>query len=123
MVADVGTLQRLPRIVGPGHVAELVYTGRDFTAAEAEAMGLVNRVLPDRDTAVAHAVELADAIAANSPLAVQGSKAVLRAGEGHAVAQALDYVAVWNAAFLHSGDLSEAVRAFAEKRPPDFTGS
>ncbi len=59
MVADVGTLQRLPRIIGPGHVAELVYTGRDFSAAEAEGMGLVNRVLPDRDAAIAHAVELA----------------------------------------------------------------
>ncbi len=86
MVADVGTLQRLPRLVGPGHVAELVYTGRDFTAAEAEAMGLVNRVLPDRDAAVAHGMELAEAIAANSPLAVQGSKAVLRAGEEKSVA-------------------------------------
>jgi enoyl-CoA hydratase len=122
MVADVGTLQRLPRIVGPGHVAELVYTGRDFTAAEAESMGLVNRVLPDRDTAVAHAVELAEAIAANSPLAVQGAKAVLRAGEDRTLAQSLDYVAVWNAAFLHSGDLAEAVQAFTEKRPPEFDG-
>ncbi len=123
MVADVGTLQRLPRLVSPGHVAELVYTGRDFTAAEAEAMGLVNRVLPDRDAAVAHGMELAEAIAANSPLAVQGSKAVLRAGEGRSVAEALDYVALWNAAYLHSDDLGEAIRAFTEKRPPEFGGT
>ncbi len=123
MVADVGTLQRLPRLVSPGHVAELVYTGRDFTAAEAEAMGLVNRVLPDRDAAVAHGMELAEAIAANSPLAVQGSKAVLRAGEGRSVSAALDYVALWNAAYLHSDDLGEAIRAFTEKRPPEFGGT
>lgn len=122
MVADVGTLQRLPRLIGPGHVAELVYTGRDFTAAEAEAMGLVNRVLPDRDTTIDHAVELAEAIAANSPLAVQGSKAVLRAGEGRSVEDALDYVALWNAAFLHSDDLGEAMDAFADRRPPEFGG-
>ena len=123
MVADIGTLQRLPRLISPGHVAELVYTGRDFTAAEAEAMGLVNRVLPDREAALAHGIELADAIAANSPLAVQGSKAVLRAGEGRSVGEALDYVALWNAAYLHSDDLGEAMRAFTEKRSPDFGGT
>jgi enoyl-CoA hydratase len=123
MVADVGTLQRLPRLVSPGHVAELVYTGRDFTAAEAEAMGLVNRVLPDRESAIAHGIELAEAIAANSPLAVQGAKAVLRAGDGEGVAAGLDYVALWNAAYLHSDDLGEAIRAFEEKRPPEFGGT
>ena len=122
MVADVGTLQRLPRLIGPGHLAELVFTGRDFTAAEAEAMGLVNRTLPDRDAAIASALELAGAIAANSPLAVQGAKAVLRAGEARSVGEALDYVALWNAAFLGSDDLGEAIRAFAERRPPEFGG-
>ena len=68
-------------------------------------------------------MELAEAIAANSPLAVQGSKAVLRAGEGKSVSEALDYVALWNAAYLHSDDLGEAIRAFTEKRPPEFGGT
>ena len=61
--------------------------------------------------------------AANSPLAVQGTKAVLRAGEGRSVEEALDYVAVWNSAFLGSNDLVEAMTAFLQKRPPNFTGT
>jgi len=123
MVADVGTLQRLPRIIDPGSVAELAYTGRDFDAGEAASLGLVTRVLPDAEATLNAAVETAKAIAANSPLAVQGTKAVLRAGDGRTIDEALDYVALWNAAFLHSSDLGEAITAFVERRPPEFTGS
>ena len=123
MVADVGTLQRLPRIFNPGLVAELAFTGRDVDADEAREMGLVNRVYDDTNALMNGAVELAASIAANSPLAVQGSKAVLAATEHMSVDEALDYVAVWNAAFLHSNDLQEAVQAFLEKRPPEFDGT
>lgn len=122
MVADVGTLQRLPRIIDPGSLAELAYTGRDFDAAEAASLRLVTRVLPDQDAALASALETAELIAANSPLAVQGTKAVLRAGEGKTIDEALDYVALWNAAFLHSNDLGEALASFVERRPPEFRG-
>ncbi len=122
MVADVGTMQRLPKIVAPGRVAELVYTGRDVAADEAHEMGLVDHVHPDRDAALKAAAGLAQQIAENSPLAVQGAKAVLKAGEGRSVAEALDYVAVWNAGLLESNDLLEAMQAFLEKRPPNFTG-
>jgi enoyl-CoA hydratase len=122
IVADVGTLQRLPRIVNPGHLAEMVYTGRDYTAAEAADIGLVTRVLPDSSAVLAAALETANEIAANSPLAVQGSKAVLNGGEGRTVNEALDYVALWNTAFLQSNDLLEAVMAYTQKRPPHFTG-
>jgi enoyl-CoA hydratase len=122
IVADLGTLQRLPGIVGRGHVAELAYTGKDISAQRAAEIGLVNQVLPDADTCHKTAQELAVEIAANSPLAVQGTKAVLRAGEGRSVAEGLDYVGVWNAAFLASNDLTEAFTAFLEKRPPNFTG-
>lgn len=122
MVADVGTLQRLPRIVDPGTVAEWVYTGRDVDASEALRARLVTRVLPDREATLTAAVATAEAVAANSPLAVRGAKAVLRAGEGRRVDEALDYVALWNAAFLHSEDLGEAMAAFLEKRPPRFEG-
>jgi enoyl-CoA hydratase len=123
MVADVGTLQRLPRILDPGRVAELVFTGRDVTAAEAEQMGLVGHVYEDRESLWKAADDLANEIAANSPLAVQGSKAVLGATEHMSIDEALDYVSVWNAAFLHSNDLQEAVRAFLEKRPPEYDGT
>ena len=120
LIADVGTVQRLPRIVGPGHTAELLFTGRDFDAAEAARIGLVNRVVDD---VVAHAAAVAAEIATNSPLVVQGAKEVLRLQEGMTTEAALDHMALWNAAFLTSNDLSEAISAFAEKRPPDFTGN
>jgi enoyl-CoA hydratase len=122
LVADVGTLQRLPAIIGPGHLAEMVYSGRDIDAARALRIGLVNDVFPDGEATLDAALELASTIAANSPLVVQGAKRVLKAGEGRTVADALDYVAVWNAAFLLSDDLEEAMKAFAEKRTPDFKG-
>jgi enoyl-CoA hydratase len=122
LVADVGTLQRLPGIIGPGHVAEMVYSGRDIDAARALRIGLVNDVYPDADATLGAALDLAERIAANSPLVVQGAKRVLRAAEGRTVAEGLDYVAVWNAAFLLSDDLTEAMTAFAEKRTPEFKG-
>jgi len=122
MVADVGTVQRLPSIIDPGRVAEVVYTGRDFDATEAEKMGLVSRVFEGGDATYKAAFELASEIAANSPLAVQGAKAVLSAGEGRSVEENLDYIALWNAAFLQSNDFVEATMAFLQKRPPEFTG-
>ena len=123
MVADVGTLQRLPKLIAAGQVAELVYTGRDIGAQKALEIGLVNAVYPDHEALLKGARELADEIAENSPLAVQGAKAVLRAGADRNVRDALDYVALWNAAFLRSHDLDEAVQAFMEKRPPHFRGA
>ncbi len=122
IVADLGTLQRLPKIIPQGHVAELVYTGKDVAAERARQIGLVNDVYPDAEALLEVARALAREIAANSPLAVQGSKAILRAGEGRSVDEALDYVALWNTSFLQSNDLTEAVMAFMEKRAPVFKG-
>ena len=122
LVADVGTLQRMPKIIGPGHVAEMVYSGRDINAERALRIGLINDLYPDAEATLRAATDVADSIAANSPLVVQGAKRVLQAGEGRTVAEGLDYVAVWNAAFLLSDDLTEAMTAFAEKRTPEFKG-
>jgi len=123
MVADVGTMQRLPDIIEPGRVAELVYTGRDVTADEAAQIGLVSHVYPDAASLHKEAMAMAEEIAANSPLAVQGAKQVLRAGRDLPIDAALDYMAVWNAGFLTSNDLKEAVSAYFEKRPPHFDGT
>jgi enoyl-CoA hydratase len=122
IVADLGSLQRLPRLIGMGHVAELAFTGKDITAARAKEIGLVNDVAADADAVLGAARNLATEIASNSPLAVQGTKAVLAACEGKSVAEGLDYVATWNAGFLSSDDLAEAMTAFMEKRPPQFKG-
>jgi enoyl-CoA hydratase len=123
IVADVGTLQRLPAIVGQGHLNELVFTGRDVPAARAREMGLVNEVLPDAAALHDATQTMATEIATNSPLAVQGAKAVLRASRGRSVAEGLDYVALWNTSFVQSNDVVEAMSAFLEKRPPKFTGA
>ena len=122
IVADLGSLQRLPSIINAGHLAELAYTAKDITAERAREIGLVNDVTGDADGVLKAARALAAEIAANSPLAVQGTKAVLAANEGRTVAQGLEYVATWNAGQLASHDLTEAVTAFMEKRQPKFTG-
>ena len=122
IVADLGSLQRLPSIIGAGHVAELAFTGKDISAERAKEIGLVNDVAADADGVLKAARALAAEIAANSPIAVQGTKAVLAANEGRTVAEGLDYVATWNAGMLASDDLVEAVTAFMEKRTPKFTG-
>jgi enoyl-CoA hydratase len=122
MVADVGTLQRLPRIVGDGTAREWIFTGADYDARAALEARLVTAVLPDHAAVLARAQELAAAIAANSPLAVQGAKQVLSHAARRLDDSSLDYVALWNAAFLHSDDLGEAMRAFMERRKPAFRG-
>jgi enoyl-CoA hydratase len=109
--ADLGSLQRLPGIIGKGHVAELAYTGKDITADRALSIGLVNLLSPDADAVVREARAMA-----------AGTKAVLTAGEGSSVAEGLEYTATWNAGFLASDDLAEAMTAFMEKRPATFTG-
>jgi enoyl-CoA hydratase len=122
IVADLGSLQRLPAIISAGHLAELAYTAKDISADRAKEIGLVNDVATDAEGVLKAAHALAAEIAANSPIAVQGTKAVLAANEGKTVAEGLDYVATWNAGMLASEDLTEAVTAFMEKRAPRFTG-
>lgn len=122
IVADLGSLQRLAPIVGEGHLRELALTGKDIDAARAEKIGLVNDVHPDQDSLLAEARKLAAEIATNPPLVVQGTKNVLSANTERQVADGLRYVSAWNAAFLPSKDLGEAVQAFLERRAPEFKG-
>ena len=122
LVADVGTLQRLPRIIPAGHAAELILTGVDIDAGRAREIGLVNSVHADAEATIAAAVGLAEAIAANSPLAVRGAKHVVRANDGRTVGEALEYVALWNSAYLHSEDVVEAMTSHVERRAPEWRG-
>lgn len=122
IVADVGSLARLPYILSDGHLRELALTGKDIDAARAEKIGLVNEVLPDADACLAAAHATATEIAANSPLVVAGIKDVLDEQRVDDVAASLRYVAAWNSAFLPSRDLKEGIAAMFEKRAPHFTG-
>ena len=103
IVADLGSLQRLPSIISAGHLAELAYTAKDISAERAKEIGLVNDVAADAEGVLKAAHALAAEIAANSPIAVQGTKAVLAANEGKTVAEGLDYVATWNAGHARLG--------------------
>jgi len=122
MIADLGTLQRLPTIIGQGWLRELAFTGRDFTADEALRMGFVTRVTEDRESLEAEARSLADEIAANSPLAVQGAKETILYSRDHGIRAGLEFVAQKNSSVLHCDDLMEAVSAFMMKKKPEFKG-
>ncbi|MGB4065786.1 MAG: crotonase/enoyl-CoA hydratase family protein [Azonexus sp.] len=120
MVADVGTLQRLPRLIGEGMARELAYTGRNVDAEEAEKLGLINFKFGDFSRLTVEVRKIAQTIAAKSPLAIRGCKDVLNFSRDHSVADGLNFVAGWNAAMLLSADLGECIAAQREKRRPNF---
>lgn len=120
MTADVGTLQRLPKLIPPGVVAELAYTGRRMPAARAREVGLVNEVYPDHATMLEVVLGTAAEIASKSPLAVYGTKRTMAYAREHSVADGLDHIATWNASMLDPADMAEAFRAKAEQRPPVY---
>ena len=120
ITADLGTLQRLTRLIPEGIVRELAYTGRRMEAEEALRLGLVNRIAGDRDAVIAAGLELAGAIAAKSPLAVAGAKMSLNYSRGRTVEEGLRHVALWNAGALVSADLTAAVKARLDKDRAEF---
>ena len=122
IVADMGSLQRLPAIIGEGMTRRLALTGEDIDAARAERIGLVSGVYPEHDALLSGARKLCAELAANPPLVVQGTKRVLNASRDLPRPAALAQVAMWNAAFLPSHDLTEAMAAFMERREPRFEG-
>ncbi len=120
MTADVGTLQRLPRLIGEGMARELAYTGRKFDATEAQHMRLVNRVFESREALQKGVHAMAASIASKSPLSVRGVKEMITYARDHTVADGLNYIATWNAAMLMSNDLQEAMMANMGKRGAVF---
>ena len=120
MAADVGTLQRLPKLISPGIVAELAMTGRRFGAEEAADWGLINSVHADADAARSAALEMAAAIAAKSPLAIAGVKRALTYARDHNVADGLEQIATWNGGMLRQDDLMGALQARMAKKEAVF---
>jgi len=111
IVADVGTLQRIPYLLPQGLVRELAYTGRRFPAAEARQHGFVNSIAANHAAALAAAEAMARTIASKSPLVIAGIKQVLNEGRSQTIEQGLEYVAVWNAGMLQGDDVPNAVKA------------
>jgi len=121
MTADVGTLQRLPKLIPDGVARELAYTGRSMDAEEAREVGFVNRVYDDRETLLREVRGIARTIAEKSPLAVRGSKAMLLHSRDHSVAEGLEHIATWNAGMLSAVDLEEGLTAQAERRAANYS--
>ncbi len=120
LVADVGSLQRLPHIIGEGLVRELAFTGREVRGDEAATIGLVNRAFDDQDKMMTDVRRTAATIASKSPLAIRGTKQVLHYTRTHSTADALDYVATWNSAMLSFADVRKAIAAAKSGDPPAF---
>ena len=120
MVADLGTLQRLPRLIPEGIMREMAYTGRAVAGSEAEKIHLVNKAYATQEALLEGVRQLAGQIAAKSPLSIRGTKHILNHSRDHSVADGLAYMATWNAAMLLSNDLTEAFQATMQKRNANF---
>jgi len=123
IVADMGSLQRLPYVIGEAHTRDLALTGRDIDAAYAEKIGLVTETFNSAEALIEGVQERAQAIADNPPIVVQGIKRVLNQAKAQQIDANLEFVALWNSAFMQSNDLVEAMMAFQQKRAPKFKGN
>ena len=120
MTADVGTLQRLPKIIPEGIARELAYTGDRMPAQRALECGLVNQVFEDHDTLVEGVLEIAGRIATRSPLAIWGTKEMINYTRDHSVADGLRYIAGWQSGMFQPADMFEEFAAKGDKRAPIF---
>jgi enoyl-CoA hydratase len=120
MTADVGTLQRIGKVVNEGFAREMAYTGRRYPAARLHEVGLVQEVYPDHEALVAGVLETAREIASKSPLAIWGTKVALNYARDHGVDDALDQIATWQAGMFQPDDMMESFAAKSEKRPAVF---
>tara|TARA_B100000945_G_scaffold251879_1_gene208662 strand:+ start:1706 stop:2572 length:867 start_codon:yes stop_codon:yes gene_type:complete len=120
MAADVGTLQRLPKIIPDSKMREMAYTGRRMYADEAKETGLVSDTYESQEEMLTAANELAKVIASKSPVAIYGLKAVMNYSRDHSVSEGLEYNALWSGAMLSQRDMTEAITANVEKREASF---
>ena len=120
MTADVGTLQRLPKLIPEGVCRELAYTGRRMHSDEAKSVGLVNEVFSDQASLLDGVMEIAEEIASKSPLAIWGSKEMITYSRDHSTSDSLNYIATWQSGMFQPADMKEAFQAKAESRPSEF---
>jgi enoyl-CoA hydratase len=120
MAADLGVLQRLPKIVPQGVAREMAYTGERVGAERALAIGLVNAVLADADAARERALALARTIASKSPLAIAGTKLALNHARDHSTASSLAQMTLLQSAIFDGDEMAAAIAAWKSKRDADF---
>ncbi len=120
MTADVGTLQRLPKIIPEGIARELAFTGDRMPAERALQVGLVNQVFDTHAELVDGVLDVAGRIARRSPLAIWGTKEMINFSRDHTVADSLRYMATWQSGMFQPGDMMEEFVAKSEGRDPSF---
>jgi enoyl-CoA hydratase len=123
IVADMGSLQRLPAIIGQGNTRELALTGKDIHAQEAFRMGLITKITKSDSELLEEGLKTAHEIAENPTIVIRGVKQVLNYGVNKSLDDALNYVAVWNAGMLDTHDFRRAIQGFEEKKRPLFNPS
>ena len=120
LAADVGTLQRLPRLIPEGLMRELAYTGRRMYAEEAKDAGLVNEVFDSQELMLDHIEAIAEEIASKSPLAVTSTKHLLNYGRDHSVVDTLDYQQLWMGAVNQGKEMGIYFNAKADGSKPTY---
>jgi enoyl-CoA hydratase len=120
ITADVGTLQRLPKIIPEGIAREMAFTGNRIPAQRAREVGLINEIFGDHDALLEGVTKIAAGIAERSPLAVWGSKEMINYARDHTVADSLNYIATWQTGMFQPTDMLEAFKAKGEKREPVY---
>jgi enoyl-CoA hydratase len=120
MVADLGSIQRLPKLINDGVLRELAYTGRNVYAVEAKSLGLINDNYKEQSILNLEVQKIAETITSKSPLAIRGIKENINYSRDHTVEEGLQFVARWNAAMLLSNDIKEIFQSRLEKRHPQF---
>ena len=121
MTADLGTLQRLPKLIPEGIVHEMAYTGRRLPAARALAVGLVNEVFDTQETMLAAAQQMAEEIAQKAPVAIWGSKQAIHYARDHSTHDALQQMGALQSGIWQSSNLMEAFMAKQQGRPTEFS--
>jgi len=120
LVADIGTMQRLPKILGAGMMAEMAYTGRHVYGPEAKEIGLTNKSYTSKEEMISEVTKIAETIGEKSPLVIRGTKEMLLYTRDHSVDESLKYMGTFNAAFLMSDDLKESFVAQMSKKKPNY---
>jgi enoyl-CoA hydratase len=120
MMADLGTLQRMPQLMPQGLVRELAYTSRKFKAAEALSTGFVNRIFETQEEMIHEVMEIARQIARQSPMAVTGSKEMFNYNRNHGLVESLRYAATWQAGMFSLPDMQQAMKAQMQRQEAAF---
>ncbi|MCB1179288.1 MAG: crotonase/enoyl-CoA hydratase family protein [Leptospiraceae bacterium] len=120
IVADMGSINRLPAIIGDGNTRELALTAKDIDSDEALRIQLVSKIFPDLETGLEEAKKTAHEISENPSIVIEGLKEVMRFSEGKPLEAGLNYVCVWNSSFLSSAEFHEALNGFKNKKRPVY---